>query len=640
MMVEAISNNNNINVEETDTQVKAPDLTELFMDFINNFKDKNGVAIYKEELERVVRERKHIFMIDYRDLKKFNEALAKQFEDEPEKTIDSLVAYLLSDVIIDMDKDFGRNVVKDFTIGITGYDGIILSPSQVSIDYLDRLITVEGIISSEEQNKKKHVLKRAVIYYYVDDDGKVESTEPQLFKQDYLSDDKIYDKFCGVCGKRPIKIEFSEYDSIATDRRIAIIQDLPENMKKSQTIPESLILVLTREFADMLHVGDIVKVTGFLRTRKLEEGAKNTERYYFVVTGVEYEQMAYSNITLTQEDIRKIEEYKKNPEQFMRDFIDSIAPTLYGLERIKEAIALSLVGGNTVNLSDRKVRGDIHVLIIGEPGTGKTSLLTAIEKIAPKAIYVSGENTTKVGVSAGLDRDPVTGEWMIEAGALALANGGFVLLDEIDKMSPQDRVSLRESMEKGEVSVTKIKKARLKAETTVIAAGNPTGDRFSHGSIFQYIQFDVSLLSRFDLVFTLKEELDDKKIDFILDSTIKRKGSDLTSFMYNPPIPPEMMKKIIVYARTMLMPRFSEEAETQLKKMGKYIKSLSEGNENIKKLMSGRELHTLRRLAEAYAKLQLKEEVTVKEVKMAFDMIMDSLSSCGFFDKSEDEEES
>ena len=615
-------------------------LTEEFMKFLTEFKDKNGIPIYQQELERVVRERKHIFMINYKDLKRFNEALAKKFENEPEKTIDEVVRYLLANVIIDMDKDFGRNVVKDFTIGITGYDDIILSPSQVSIDYLDRLITVEGVVAAVEKDKKRHVLVRAVIYYYKDgDNDKIETTEPQLFKQDYLSEDKIYDKFCEVCKKRPVKVEFSEYDSIATDRRLAILQDKPENMREGQTIPGSIVLVLTREFTDMLNPGDVVRVTGFLRTRKLEEGAKNTEDYYFVVTGIEYQQMPYSDVMLSIDDLRKIEELRKNPKKLMRDFIDSIAPTVYGLDKVKEGVALTLVSSDTIELPDGEDRGNLHMLIIGEPGVGKTRLLRAVQRIAPKSIYVSGESATKVGLSAGLVKDENTGEWMIEAGALALADRGVALIDEIDKLNPQDIPSLREAMESQTITVTKIKKTKLNARTSIIAAGNPKGDTIPpRGNIFQYVDISKSILTRFDLIFVVRHELDENKIRFIFESTIKRDKTTLTDFMYNPPIPPELMKKIIVYARTRLSPKFTKEAFNEIIELGTYLTKLANEYPNLKRLISDRIYGSLRRLAIAYAKLQLKEEVGVEEVKMAYDILTESLKSLGVMSKSEEEE--
>jgi len=623
------------NDEEQDINII--DLNMTFAEFINNFRDKQGRTIYKEELERAIRERRHMVIINYKDLKKFNEALAKQFEKDPEGTIESISRYLLVNVIEDKDKEFARNEGKDFMVGITGYEDRIITPSQKKIDYLNKLITVEGIVSAIGE-KKQHVLIRGVIYYYLEN-GELKTYGPIQFKQDYLSEEEIYDKFCGYCKKRPSKVEFSDYDSVVTNRTIAILQDKPERMKGGQTSPGSLILVLTREFADALNPGDVVKVTGFLRTRRLEDGAKNTENFYFVVTGVEHEQVPYSDIILTTDDLMEIEGLRKNPKKLMRDFIDSIAPTVYGLEKIKEAIALSLVGGTEVVLPDGNVRGDIHLLIIGEPGTGKTRLLKAIQKIAPKSIYATAETSTKVGLSAGLERDENTGEWMIQAGALALADRGVLLLDEIDKLNPQDRVALREAMELQTVSVTKIKKTRLNTRVSLIAVGNPKGDRFSRGNIYQYIDMDISLLSRFDLIFAVREQLDANKIKFILESTVKTNKTTLNNFMYNPPIDEKMLKKIIVYARTKIFPVFSEEAYNELLQAATYLTGLSDKLPELKKLLSGREPHTLRRLATAYARLQLKEVVDVEDVKMAYDLLLESLSSLGIMGKSEDEDE-
>ena len=624
-----------VEIIDTDAQGNGViDLNAAFIDFINNFRDKKGVAIYKEQLERVIKEKKHMLIIDFRDLERFNRDLARQFEIAPETTIESVINYLYVEVI--NDNEFKKDV-RDLTIGIIGYDNIV-PLSELGVDYLDKLITIEGIVSAVGE-KKQHVLQLAVTYYY-SDHGEVKSAGPYFIKQDYLSPKKTYSKYCDYCNKRPIKIELSDSESIKTDWQLAIIQEKPEKMKGGQTIPNKMKVVLTRDLVYSLHPGDVVKITGVLKTRSLENGGEATEDYYFVALGLEYEQMPYSDVVLTLDDLRKIEELKKNPKKLLSDVIDSIAPTIYGMRTIKEAIALALVGGTSVDLSDGKVRGDIHVLVIGEPGIGKTRLLKAISRVAPRSIYVSGEMATAVGISSGLVRDNDTGEWLIEAGALVLADRGVILIDEIDKLNPKDRVALREAMELQTVTLTKVKKAVFNARTTVIAAGNPKGDRFGPGNIFQYLDMDISLLTRFDLIFAVKEELDDKKVEFIVDATAKELKRTLKDFMYNPPLDPGLLKKIIVYARTNVFPQFSEEAKKELTDAAKHLIYLSQRIEELGRLISGREIDTLRRLATAYARLQLKEVVEKEDVEMAFNMVMESLSSLGFMGKDERGEES
>ena len=635
-MVEAINNNNNINVEETDTQLLS--LTDIFMDFINNFRDKNGVAIYKEELERVIKERKHLLIINYKDLKRFNETLAKRIEENPESEIDTLSNYIHVEKLEPIDYDFWHTIGRDFTIGIIGYDDKVISPSDKSRNILGRLVTVEGIVAAVGE-KKEFTLERAVRYRYMAVKEVMQLSNIKRFKQDYLSDEPIYDKFCEECNKLSVRVEFVDEEATKTDWSIAILQDKPEKMKEGQVSPGSLILVLTRDLADMLNPGDIVKVTGYLRTRKNKEGGKNSENYYFVVTGIEYEETPFYGITLTQEDIRKIEELRKNPKQFMKDFIDSIAPSVYGLQNIKEAVALSLVGSYEKILPDTKVRPSIHILVIGEPGVGKTMLLRAVQRIAPKSIYVSGESATKVGLSAGIDKDPNTGEFMVQAGALALADGGFTLIDEIDKLNPQDIPSLREAMQDQVITLTKIKKTRLNARTTVIAAGNPKGDIFpARGNIFQYIDISKSILTRFDLIFTVKHELDRNKTRFIYDTIITTDKPNLTSYMHNPPFDDKLMKKIIVYARSKLFPKFTDEAKEELNKVTDKLNEEAEKYPNLKRLLSDRVEGSLTRLSVAYARLQLKNIVEVEDVRRAFDMLMESLESLGVMRKEEEEE--
>jgi len=229
---------------------------------------------------------------------------------------------------------------------------------------------------------------------------------------------------------------------------------------------------------------------------------------------------------------------------------------------------------------------------------------------------------------------------MIEAGALALADRGVTLVDEIDKLNPQDIPSLREAMQDQVITMTKIKKTKLNARTSVIGAGNPKGDILPpRGNIFQYVDIPKSILTRFDLIFVVRHELDENKVRFIFESTIKTTKTTLNEFMYNPPIPPELMKKIIVYAKTRLSPKFTKEAFNEITRVGIYLTKLANEYPNLKRLMSDRIYGSLRRLAVAYAKLQLKEEVGVEEVRMAYDILMESLSTLGVMSKSEEEEE-
>jgi len=606
-------------------------LTDLFIDFINNFRNKEGVAIYKEELERAVRERKHMLIIDYRDLKKFNEALARKFERDPESAIESIVNYLYLDVIND---DNFKKDVPDLTIGIVGYDNIVSLDAVKSLMYLDKLVTVEGVVIAISEEKQHTIY--AAVYHYIRDNGDVKVDEhPHHFKQDYLYDDIVIDKYCDNYKKNAIKVDFSDDESIKTNWQLAVLQEKPDKMKHGKTEPAKVKVVLTRDLVGTLHPGDVVKVIGFVKTRSLNNKAKATEDYYIVALGIEHEQTPYSDAALTIDDLRKIEELKKNPKKLMTDIILSIAPTVYDPDKnkIKEAIALALVGGTPAE--DGEERGDIHVLIIGEPGVGKTKTLRSVRRIVPKSIYVSGEMATSVGLGVGLTKDPDTGEWLAEAGALVLADGGVALIDEIDKLNPKDRVALREAMENQTVTLTKIIKGQFNARTTIIAAGNPKGDIFGPGNAYQYIDMDISLLSRYDIIFAVKKKLNEKQLEFMAGSTIKTTKTTLTNFMYNPPINDDLLKKIIVYARTYVFPSFTEEAYKELLSAAKYLITLSNANKELNKLMSGRELHKLRRLATAYARLQLKDVVEKEEVKMAFDMIMESLSSLGFFGKEE-----
>jgi len=608
------------NVTTEDEQITVQSLTDEFMRFINEFKDKNGIPIYQQELERVITEKKHIFMIDYRDLKRFNGALAHKFEIDPEGTIDGIVRDMFMDYI--KDDEFKR--ITDFTIGIRNYDKIVpLSALDTRME--DRLITVEGVVTAVGEKKKK-IVKLAVVYQC----GDGTKLDPRLVGQDYLKDKPIYDKFTDDCAKRPIRAELDEENSVATVMRLAILQETPEEMREGQTVPEKLVVVLTRELIKALRPGDVVRVTGVLKTPSIVADNKTSKEFYLLGLGVDYVQTPYSNITLTQDDIRKIEEMKKNPKKLLRDILESVAPSVDIDSKVKEAVALSLFGGVQLIKEDVIERGDIHILIIGDPGIGKTRFLRSIRRIAPKSIYVSGENATKVGLSAGLVKDENTGEWMLQAGALALASGGYVLLDEIDKLNPQDIPSLREAMQDQTITVTKIISATLNAKTTIIAVGNPKGDSFGDDAEpYKYIDISKSILSRFDLVFTLKRTVDKNKTDFIVDNLVRT--NTLEDYNQGYVIPPDLMTKLIVYARTNVNPIFTTEAKEKFRKYAHALDDLAYKYQALNQFMTDRAYGSMWRLSTAYARIQLKDKVDVEDVDRAYNMIRYSLHTLGIW---------
>jgi DNA replication licensing factor MCM2 len=236
----------------------------------------------------------------------------------------------------------------------------------------------------------------------------------------------------------------------------------------------------------------------------------------------------FAAFRLTEEDERKIRRLSKEPRIAKRIF-KSIAPSIYGHENIKTAIALSLFGGCPKNINRKHpIRGDINVLLLGDPGTAKSQFLKYVEKTAHRAVFATGQGASAVGLTASVRKDPVTREWTLEGGALVLADKGTCLIDEFDKMNDADRTSIHEAMEQQSISISKAGiVTTLQARCAIIAAANPTRGRYNPTIPFQQnVELTEPILSRFDVLCVVKDTVDAVKDELLARFVI---GSHLRS---------------------------------------------------------------------------------------------------------------
>jgi DNA replication licensing factor MCM5 len=213
-------------------------------------------------------------------------------------------------------------------------------------------------------------------------------------------------------------------------------------------------------------------------------------------------------VTAAEED--EFLAWAKEPDWYKR-FSESIAPAIFGHEDIKRAVALLLMGGTRKFLPDgMRLRGDINVLLLGDPGTAKSQLLKFAEKVSPIAVYTSGKGSSAAGLTASVVRDPSTREFYLEGGAMVLSDGGIVCIDEFDKMREEDRVAIHEAMEQQTISIAKAGITTiLNSRTSVLAAANPVFGRYDDmRSPTDNIDFQSTILSRFDLIFIVRDSKD------------------------------------------------------------------------------------------------------------------------------------
>ena len=272
--------------------------------------------------------------------------------------------------------------------------------------------------------------------------------------------------------------------------------------------------------------------------------------------------------SLTDEEVSTIQKLSKDPRISDR-IIRSIAPSIYGHDFVKRSLALSLFGGESKNPGEKhKIRGDINVLICGDAGMAKSQFLKYAEKIAPRAVFTTGQGASAVGLTAYVRRNPISREWTLEAGALVLADQGICLIDEFDKMNDGDRTSIHEAMEQQSISISKAGiVTSLQARCAVIAAANPIGGRYDPSMTFtENVNLSEPILSRFDILCVVKDEFDPMKDQhlalFVVKSHMKNhptntEENDLISDIDEMQIPQDLLKKYIVYSKENVRPKLS-----------------------------------------------------------------------------------
>ncbi|WP_237698754.1 minichromosome maintenance protein MCM [Picrophilus oshimae] len=433
---------------------------------------------------------------------------------------------------------------------------------------------------------------------------------------------------CNYHGKFILEIDQSTF----IDTQKLEIQENPDTLDGTSQ-PQRMTVIMEDDITGRIFPGDRVTIYGILKAdQKFIGSIKLTEFNIFLyANNFKKETKDFEDIRITDEDEENIKKLSSCP-----DIIDrlsrSIAPSIYGLEVIKKALVLQLFGGVRKVLKDgTTIRGDIHILMVGDPGTAKSQLLRYMTSLAPRSVFAFGKGSSAAGLTAAAVRDDFgEGRWTLEAGALVLADNGFAAIDELDKMDQRDTASMHEAMEQQSVTISKAGiMATLKSRCSILAAANPKFGRYDvTRTIAEQIDFPPPLLSRFDIIFKLvdtpNKDNDSRLAEHILMT--HRIGEIYRSIentninidipdeeKYIPEIDKDLIRKYISYAKNRIFPRLSDEAIRILRE--EYVNTRSSGVDSIP--ITARQLESTIRLAEAAARARLSSIVTEADALLA-----------------------
>jgi len=437
----------------------------------------------------------------------------------------------------------------------------------------------------------------------------------------------------GGCGKTQGRTRFRlvAEESTYVDAQRIEIQEHPETLRHGAH-PQGISVLLTEDLTGKVLPGNRIVLNGvlksFQRTSTSRGGIVRNTTFDLMIVGNSFESQVreYEEIEMTPDDIRLIEQFRGDPT-VVDKIVLSLAPTIKGMEEEKEAIALQLFGGVEKKHADGiRVRGDIHCLLVGDPGTAKSQLLQYISKVAPRGIYTSGKGATAAGLTAAAVKDDFAGgRWVLEAGMLVLADGGMAIVDELDKMNAEDRSAMHEALEQGTVSISKAGiTSTLNARCPVLAAANPKWGRFTNDrSISEQIDLPPTLLSRFDVIYSIRD-VPDQARDRLLANKILASHREVEhpgpfgefAGPGGAPFPPELLKKYVAYARRNVRPILSPEALEAIENF--YVRVRRQGEEpNAPVPITARQLEALVRLSEAAARARLSPEVGLEDAERA-----------------------
>lgn len=572
------------------------------------------------KLSTVYPEEKSLY-ISFRDVSEFDNDFSLALTMDPETYLG-----IGEEVVKDYITAQRRNSAKRVNLRLVDVPdkGIKIDIRNIRSQNIGNLISISGIV-----RKNTEVLPRLQVAGFVCQNcGEI----TYMMQDRGRLDEPSRCEFCEVDrNKARFKVRLEESEFV--DVQKIEIQENPETLDGGSQ-PQRITVVLEDDLTGKIFPGDRITINGTIKAEQKRAGSVLLTEFdiYLFAINFKKDSKEVEDIRISDEDEKKIIDLSKDPK-IIEKLSQSIAPTIYGHEMIKTSLVLQMFGGVRKTMRDgTTMRGDIHILMVGDPGTAKSQLLKYMTEISPRSVFAFGRGSSAAGLTAAAIRDDFgEGRWTLEAGALVLADNGFAAIDELDKMDEHDTAAMHEAMEQQTVTISKAGiMATLKSRCSILGAANPKFGRYDpNRSIVEQIDFPPPLISRFDVIFKIIDRpnvnTDQKLADHILRAhrvgEIYRslENTDITGMKieeeesFNPPIEKDVIRKYVSYARSRTFPRLSDEAIQVLR--DEYVKTRNVGGDSIP--ITARQLESTIRLAEAAAKARLSPIVTAGDATLA-----------------------
>nr|XP_027193888.1 DNA replication licensing factor Mcm2-like [Dermatophagoides pteronyssinus] len=572
--------------------------------------ESTGVGKYIKLIQQCVYNEDNFLVIDYRDLNEFDQRFTNWLINFPDTVLP-----FCNEIVLSIAKAINPSVYvkKAIACRISNFP-FSLRIREITPGHINKFICVEGICIKRTEASPQ--LK--IVYYKCLICGS-EINGPYRIT---IHAENTIKKICLDCqSKGPFLV--SQENTVYENYQQIVLQELTSTIPPGD-IPNQFTVELFGSLTNVIKPGDDVLVTGQYEVHQSISLVSKAGFSLFTQTlKANYIQKRKSLRIkdLSPTDIKIFYKLSKHP-QIRQKLIKSIAPAVWGNQFIKTALVATLFGGNRKLASEgHNIRGDINVLLIGDPGMGKSQFLKYVEHIFPKTILTTGKGASGVGLTAVVKRNTATGEWSLEAGAFVCADQGICLIDEFDKMTEQDRVSIHEAMEQQSITISKAGiVASLQARCSVIAAANPIGDKYNPTlNLSRNVDLSGPILSRFDIICIIRDKafpLQDLNLaNHVINSHIfAHSANDEKAFLNSQKgiprwvindniIPEEYLTKYIMYARETCFPKLQPQNESKIVNFYTTLRQVTAHSGNMP--MTVRNLESLLRISTAFAKMRL-----------------------------------